>query len=663
MNATDKARRLVEQANALITSGRHQAALAKLEEAARLLPGHPGVLNNLGVVLEKLGRLEAALDKYEQVRRSTPPHPGLLNNCAVVLRKLGRGPEALERFDQALALRPDYAEALANRGKLLVEQLGRPGDGLASLDRSLALRPDHADTWSNHAVALRALDRSGAALASADRALAIDPRHPDALHNRAGLLEDLRRFDEAALAWGRVLAVDPQTPYARGRLFGARLQVCDWTDYDSTKAEIESGIEEGERREEPWHLLAYSSSLALQKRCARIFVEDRFPAAIRPLWKGERYTHDRIRIAWLSGGFHEGVESQVFVEFLERQDRTRFETYGVSTGDRDETLSGARMVAAFEHFFDAKGLSDLEVAQWLRAQEIDIVVVLTAYMSGSRAGILAHRPVPLQVNFAYPGPMGASYVDYVVADAKTLPPDREHHYSEKVLRLPLPFMSYYAPDNGVDAVPSRASVGLPEQGFVFCCFNTNYKFQPDVFDIWMRLLRAVGGAVLWLRASDQAAIANLRAEAERRGVDPERIVFAPRVSHDAHLARYAAADLFVDAYPYAAHTTACEALGAGLPVLTMSGESFVSCISSGLVEALGLTELVVDNLRDYEARALELSTTPGVLAEIRQKLRRNREAAPVFVPERFCRYLETGLISMHERHRRGETAATIDVPA
>ncbi len=647
MSPLEKAKRLVEQGNGLIGSGKLPAALAKFEEALRLVPGHPGVLNNLGVVLERLGRLDEALDRYEAVRKLTPPHPGLLNNCGVVLRKLDRPAEALERFDQALKLRPDYAEALANRGKLLVEQLNRAADGLASFDRALQLRPDHADTWSSRAIALTKLDRMAEALASNDRALALDPRHADALHNRAGLLEGMKRFDEAARAWERVLEVTPDQPYARGRLLHARLQCCDWHDYDALRARIEDGVARGRKEDAPWHMAVHCRSPELLLRCAEIFSADHQPAAATPLWRGERYGHDRLRIAWLSGGFGANVEAQTVADLIEHHDRTRFETFGISVGLQDASPLRTRMEAAFEHFVDARSWTDEQAARWVRDHEIDILVIVAPYMTDSRLGILRHRPAPLQISFGFPASVGADYVDYMLTDLHVVPSDQERFFREKPCRPAEATMGYYAPPQIAGLPPSRASLDLPETGFVFCCFNHNYKIQPDTFAIWMGLLRDIDGSVLWLREANATAKVNLQTEAARHGIVADRLVFAPFApSYDDHLARFRVADLFVDALPYNAHTTACEALWAGLPLVTCSGATAISRVAGALLHAAGLAELVACDLADYDRRIRALVAAPQRLVEAREQLLRARTAGVLFNPAGYCRALEAALVSL-----------------
>jgi protein O-GlcNAc transferase len=664
MSPVEKAKRLVEQGTAQLQAGRLAGALAKFDQALAVVPNHPGVLNNRGVVLEKLGRLEEALAMYERVRQLTPPHPGLLNNCAVVLRKLGRPAEALQRFDQALALKPDYAEALANRGKLLTEQLNRPAEGLASFDRSLQVRPGHADTWSNRGIALTNLDRFVEALESDVRALALDPRHFDALHNRAGLLERMKRFDEAAAAWQRVLDLAPDWPYVRGRLFHTRLQCCDWRDYADLRTRIEEGIASGKKEDEPWQLDVHCRSPALLLRAAEIVTADRQPASPTPLWNGERYEHDRLRIAWLSGGFGANIEAHTLVKMFERYDRAGFETFGLSVGIDDSSPMRRRIEGAFEHFIDARAWTNDQTARWVRDREIDILVIVAPYMTDSRLGVLRHRPAPLQISFGAVGTVGADYVDYALADSSFFPPGQEEFFKEKALRLPGALMKYYTPRQIVGPAPSRASLGLPETGFVFCCFNNSYKIQPDTFEIWMRLLRDVDGSALWLREANAASQANLRAEAVRQGISSERLVFAPFASsYDDHLSRFRAADLFMDAYPYNAHTTACEALWAGVPLVTFSGATAVSRIAGGLLQAAGIGELVTASLADYEQRIRDLVAAPQRLAGLRKILARARSSGALFNAAGFCRELETAFSMVHERLRNGLPPDHIDVPA
>jgi predicted O-linked N-acetylglucosamine transferase (SPINDLY family) len=385
------------------------------------------------------------------------------------------------------------------------------------------------------------------------------------------------------------------------------------------------------------------------------------PPSGTPLWNGQRYAHDRLRVGWLSGGFGAKVEARTMASLLEHHDRTRFETFGISAGVDDASPMRLRIEAAFEHFVNVRGWSDVQIARWVRDHEIDVLVIVAAYTGESRLGVLRHRPAPLQVNFGAMGSTGADYVDYVVTDRFVVPLGKEIFYTEKALRPGVAMMSYYAPPE-IIAPPTRASLGLPETAFVFCCFNNNCKILPDTFEVWMRLLRDVEGSVLWLREGNPESKANLQAEAARRGVSQARLVFAPfAASYDEHLARYCVADLFIDAFPYNAHTTACEALWAGLPLVTLSGETFVSRVTGSLLHAAGLGELIADDLPDYERRIRALVAAPERLARMREVLVRGRTSGALFDPVGYCRRLETGFMMMHERQRKGLSPDHIEV--
>jgi len=315
-----------------------------------------------------------------------------------------------------------------------------------------------------------------------------------------------------------------------------------------------------------------------------------------------------------------------------------------------------------DRFVDVRGATDPAVAQLLRDLDVDIAVDLMGHTAGGRAGIFAYRGAPVQVNYlGYPGTMGAPFIDYIIADPFLVPAGSERFYSEQVVRLP----DCYQPNDTKrrigERTPTRAELGLPARGLVFCSFNNSFKINPPMFDVWMRLLREVEGSVLWLLETSGVVKGNLRREAEARGVSGERLLFAPRVALEEHLARHRAADLFLDTLPYNAHTTASDALWAGLPVLTCAGRSFAARVAGSLVHAVGLPELVTASLAEYEALALALARGPARLAELRGRLERNRLTAPLFDIERYRRHLEAAYETMWERHLRGEAPQAFNV--
>lgn len=389
-------------------------------------------------------------------------------------------------------------------------------------------------------------------------------------------------------------------------------------------------------------------------RCARNYSRRKYPVAAKPLWAGERYSHDRIRIAYLSADFHLHATAHLMAELFERHDRERFEVSAWSFGPETGDAMRDRLRRAFEHFNDVRDVSDEGVASRLRAAEIDIAVDLKGYSKGCRPAIFARRVAPVQVNYlVYPGTTGAEYMDYIIGDAEVIPEEHEAYFSEQVVRLP---DSYQVNDTKrviAEHVPSRAAAGLPESGFVFCCFNNSYKITPEVFDVWMRLLQQVEGSVLWLLQDNTVASRNLKLEASARGVDPKRLVFAPRRPPPDHLARHRLADLFLDTLPCNAHTTASDALWAGLPVLTCRGHFFVGRVAASLMRAIGLPELIVDDLAGYEAVALRLAQRPGELAALKSRLAKNRMTHPLFDIDRYRLHLESAYATMMEHHRQG----------
>jgi predicted O-linked N-acetylglucosamine transferase (SPINDLY family) len=345
----------------------------------------------------------------------------------------------------------------------------------------------------------------------------------------------------------------------------------------------------------------------------------------------------------------------LLVGVFEAHDRTRFETIAISLRPSDESAMRRRVVAAFDRFIDATRMRDVEVSALMRELEVDIAVDLTGYTGDNRTDIFAQRPAPVQVNYlGFPGGMGAEYIDYILADAFVIPDAARPHYAEQVVHLPHCFQANDDQREIAEFTPSRAEAGLPETGFVFCAFNNVYKLNPPMFDIWMRLLRAVPDSVLWLAADAPNVRKNLAAEAMRRGVEPERLVFSPRIAYPEHLARMRLADLFLDTLPFNAGTTASDALWAGLPVLTCAGEAFAARMAGSLLNAVGLPELITHDLAEYEALALELATSPARLAEIKTRLAANRLSAPLFDTKLFCRNLESAYQQMWEKSQATE---------
>ncbi len=626
------------------------------ERAIRLDPGFAPAHNNLGNVLEDLGELDAALAAYMEACRLDPFFIEAHTNAAEILRRLDRREAALALCTAVAAKRPEAAAPHFTAGNILRELL-RIDEACAALRQAVALNPGFAEAHSNLGNMLQHAQDFRGAVAAYEKALAINPDMAEVHCNLGAAYESLRRIDEASQSYARAVVLDPTLTGVRAQLLHIRRGFCDWADHDAEESAVLAAIATYEGAVPPFGLLSINSGHALQLRAGRAWArafrarpsfDHRRPAA------GERGR--KLRIGYLSGDFFRHATAMLMAGLFEEHDRARFEIVAYSHGADDGSELRSRLDKAFDRFVDLTGMDDRAAAQRIYDDRVDILVELKGYTQYSRSEIAAHRPAPIQVNFVgYPGTMGAGFIDYVIADPITLPMDQQPFYDEKIVHLP----DSYQPNDRCrpieDRTPTRAECGLPAQGFVFCCFNNSYKLTPQFFAIWMRLLAAVPGSVLWLLDAHARVKENLRKEAAAHGIDPDRLIFAARCGIGGHLARHRLADLFLDTLPYNAHTTTSDALWAGLPVVTALGDTFAGRVAASLLHAVGLPELVTQSLEDYEALALDLARDPDRLAAIRRKLFANRPTAPLFDAKRYARHLEAAYKRMWDIHADGGT--------
>ncbi|HEX4634949.1 MAG TPA: tetratricopeptide repeat protein [Rhizomicrobium sp.] len=623
---------LLNRANILKMLKRPHEALAGYEEALERKPGWPQAENNRGTVLQALGRHDEALAAYDRVLEAMPDHVEALNNRGSVLQDLKRPAEALAAYDRALRLAPNFAAAFNNRGSALME-MRRFADALSCFDRALALRPGDAQTINNRGNALQGLMRYDEALVAYDQALALKPDYAEALNNRGEALQQLKRHEEALAAFDSAARISPQ---ALGGAGMAALDLCDWRRTAEIGLEMEKRIAAGEAIS-PWMLLGYSGDEQLQRQCAANVIGARFPA-LPPRLTRAGYSHDKIRIAYISSDVgHHPVATHV-VQLIEGHDRKDFQIFGIGTNPDDGSPQRRRLVAAFDKFVDAHHQPPLSVAEQVRVLEVDILVDLNGHTRGDNLDILSHRPAPVQASWlGYAGTTAAPFIDYLIADTIVAPDAKG--FSESLAYLP---HGFFPNDTSrvLGALPTRAQAGLPRDAFVFCCFNNSWKITEPVFSIWMRLLAELPASVMWLKQAAEKTKANLRQAARDRGIDPDRLVFARPAHLSVHLARHRLADLFLDTLPYNAHATACDALWAGLPVLTQRGSAFAGRVGASLLTAAGLAELIAENAQEYESLALALARDPMRLKGLRDRLAANRATAPLFDTPRLARDLE-----------------------
>lgn len=644
---------------ALSALARPEEALTSFERAIALAPDLAQAHSHRADLLSDLGRHAEAVESYDRALSLAPDMVEDWFNRGAALVELGRHQDALASFERAIAGKPDFAQAHLRRAKVLSD-LGRLADALIAVDRLLASDPEFAEAWLGRGDILSRLKRRDEALAAFDRALALKAELAEGWLGRGNGLFNLQRYGAAAAAYDQALALKPGLNDAASFRFLSKLYICDWSNLEEEAADLVGRIRAPRGTGSVYPMLALPQSAADQLEAARRHVRDRPKFA--PLFRGEASRHDRIRIAYLSADFHEHPNGYLAAGLFEQHDRSRFEVTGLSFGPALDTPLRQRLKSAFERFIDVQDRGDQEIAELVRHLEIDIAVDLMGFTLNNRFDVLARRPAPIQVNYlGYLGTTGAEFIDYVIADRIALPFDQQRFYAEKIVHLPDCFL---VTDDGQEIeawTPTREELGLPPDGFVFCSFNNSYKLGRPVFAVWMRLLAAVAGSVLWLAESNAEMVGNLRREARQLGIDPERIVFAPRLPLPRHLARQRLAGLFLDTSPYNAGATAAAALWSGVPLLTVRGDTFVGRMAASMLHAVGLPEMVTEDLAAYESLALRLATEPGLLSDIRQKLRTNLRTAPLFDTGRFRRHIEQAYITMVEIWRRGEARRSFSV--
>ena len=629
-------------------------AAALLARAAAIDPQSASAHNDHGRAQMLLGRMDEALAAFDRAIAIKPDHSSAHINRGDVLSDLRRYEAAVASYDRALELKPDSAVAHNSRGNALFA-LERHEAAAAAYERAIALRPDYSDAHNNRGNALHMLARHEAALQSFNKAISLDPGYADWYASRAKMLADLKQYRAAVADFDVAIRLKSELKSLGGLRLFAKMHICDWSGRDADIAVLVEGIERNEPVANPFILLALSDSAALQQRAAQVWAaqlayrEDLGPPASVP--RGRR---EKIRIGYFSADFHDHATMHLMAGLFEAHDRSKFEILALSFGPDSQHEARRRLMACCDQFIDVRGKSDRDVALLARELGVDIAVDLKGYTKDGRPGIFACRAAPLQVSYlGYPGTLGATYMDYLIADRTLIPEGSRRFYSEKIIELP---HSYQVNDSKraiADREFTRAEFGLPQSGFVFCCLNNTYKITPSVFDCWMRILMRVEGSVLWLFEDNTSVAAYLGQEALRRGVQPERLIFTQRMAKADHVARHRAADLFIDTWPCNAHTTASDSLWAGLPVLTCIGEAFAGRVAASLLSAVGLPDLIAATPADYEQMAVALAGDAERLGDIKQRLIAGRTEAPLFDTQQSTRHLEEAFRRIFARHQDG----------
>jgi protein O-GlcNAc transferase len=636
------------------------AAEAAYRRVIALNPAVAVVHNNLATVLKDRGLLDQALAALEKATELKPDYAEAFYNRATVLQQQARLEDALAAYGEAIRLRSDYTEAINNAG-IVLQELGRAGDAVALYRGLLQRMPADADACNNMGAALLAEGRAAEAREAFEQALAFKADFPEAVYNLGNARRELGDLSGAIAAYQNALQLRSDYAEAFNQLVHHRALACQWSDFETGQATLVEMVRRG-GRVPPFYLLSTPASASDQLICARHWIEPIKPPPDTVFAHDVSAERARIRLGYLSGDFHQHATAQLMAELFELHNRDRFEVFAYSYGPDDHSPMRARLDRAFDRFIDIGALSHRDAAQRINADKIDILIDLKGYTHHARPAISAYRPAPVQVSYlGYPATMGADFIDYVIVDPIVVPNSQQPFFSERLVHLPGSYQVNDRRREVASARTSRQDWGLPKGGLVFCSFNNSYKISPAFFDIWMRLLGSVPGSVLWLLEVNELVKGNLRLEAEKRGAEAGRLIFAPRIASAEHLERHRHADLFLDTLPCNAHTTASDALWAGLPVLTCCGDTFAGRVADSLLAAIGLPELITESLEDYERTALNLARDPQRLIALRQKLADNRGTGALFDPVKLTGNIEAAYARMWQTWLSGQKPAAFSI--
>jgi predicted O-linked N-acetylglucosamine transferase (SPINDLY family) len=629
----------------------YEVALQHFQGASKLAPKNGVIFSNLGNVFEALERFDEALVCQEKAIAMAPNYAEAYSNMGNALNGLKRYEEALACHEKAIALAPNYAEAYSNMG-IVFHALKRYGEGLACFEKAISLAPSYVKSYSNMGYIFCSLKRFDEALAYHEKAIALAPDDIKLLRDKADALYELKRFDEAEALFDRLLKLKPDSDWLLGVSQHLRMRLCSWNAFRENVEKLSNKIFAHEKVIHPFFLLSLIDDPSLHKQCVEIWVKEGY--APNPVLGDipRRSKQEKIRLGYFSADFREHPVSFLMAELFELHDKNRFETIAFSFSPNDGGPMRRRLSDTFDQFIDVLNMSDEEIARLARELSIDIAIDLGGFTADNRAGIFSCRAAPVQVNYlGYPGTLGTDYIDYIIADRTVIPEDGRQFYSEKIAYLPNVYLVDDSKRVASTTVLSRSEFGLPENAFVFCCLNNDYKFNEQTLRSWSKILLEVKNGVLWVPENNKYFMANFINECERHGINANRVIFSQRVPSMAdHLAKYSIADLFLDTFPYNAHTTAVDALKVGLPVLTLMGQSFASRVAASLLKAVQLPELIAFTREEYEAIAIELGANPKILAAIKQKLADNLSTTPLFNTALFASHLENAYTQMYERY-------------
>ena len=674
-------------ASSLSAIGDHENALEAQKKALKIEPNNFEYLYNAGNLLCALGNFESSLIYYQNALKNNQTFAPIYNNYGKALFDLKRFSESLEYFDQALKIDPYYLNCLNNKGIALkelkyydesikvlqiaysinnnhAETLSNIGIVLCALhkfkealnffQRAVELKPNYAEAWSNKGAVFNYFKKFNDAISCHDRALNITPNYAEAWSNKATSLVEINKYSDALKCYEKALVLKPEFEWIFGNVIHTKMKLGLWNDYENDLSKLINDINSRKKSVQPFVSLFLIDDPVIHQQCAEIYVSNLFSTNQKLGLFENKTKRNKIRIGYFSADFGSHAVSSLIVELLESHNKNLFEIIGFSFSSNDGGAMYSRISNTFDEFIQIDDMSDHEVAILARNKQIDIAIDLGGFTGANRFGPFAFKLAPIQVNYlGYPGTSGSNFMDYIIADQTLIPEEQRNCFNEKIVYLP----NCYQPNDSSKVITykfkQRSELDLPENSFVFCCFNNNYKIQPNIFKTWMHILSVVDHSVLWLLMDDDALKINLSNEAKNLGIDPSRLIFAKRLAVSEHLGRHTFADLFLDTFPYNAHTTASEALWSGLPILTLQGKSFASRVASSLLRAMDLPELICQSQDEYKSKAIFLAKNPSEISALKMKISQNKSSSPLFNTQLMTHNLESAYTKMYQAYLDG----------
>ena len=618
-------------------------------EAIDIKSDYAEAYNNLGILYKELGQLDKALISHENAINIRPKYDEAHNNLGILYMELGQLDKSIKSYKQAIKANADFIEAINNLGLVLMN-LGHTQEAIQHYQKALKIDPSFALTYNNLGVAYKNLHIHDAASKCFKKGIALNPNYVDAFCNYGHLLTEMDDLQEALINYQKAYEINPDTDYLLGTIIHTKMHLCVWSDYSKYLDELQAQLNDGLKRIDAFSFVALLDDPGLQEKVSTIYFEDRNPRSnLLPQIKNHP-KHNKIKIGYFSADFREHPVSYLTAELYETHDRNQFEIHAFSYGPDTKDEMNLRIKAGVDHFHDVREMSHKEIATLSRSLEIDIAVDLSGATHSSKTEVFAMLAAPIQTSYiGWLGTMGADYYDYLIAAEGMIPKKNQKYFSEKIVYLPT-----YQVNDSKESLPkaifSRKDLGLPEDSFVFCCFNNTFKITPEAFDSWARILNEVEQSVMMIYVSNKHAQKNLIKEIKLRNIDPKRLIFGERLSRAEYLDRYRSADLFLDTFPYNAGTTASDALRMGLPLLTINGNSFNSREAANIVNAVNLPEMITSSQEEYESLAIELANNPKKFRIIKEKLADNLPSAPLFDTPRFTKNLESAYKIMFKRY-------------